>query len=410
MAISTTSQPTYGPSPIFDYEKFEKQEQNKGSIVEHKVINKDDPKYTEAKKKSTEHRYSTMNFRISPRKLRFLANQIAGKPINEAIKQMEFSHKRASRKIMNSLITARDHAWRYKMMDADNVFIDQAFVGKGLYRKKPNYGARGRFSFLKIKKAHMKYILKVKKPEMDLGIGNKRTAKTFKMISESQSWLENERRKFESFTEENFRDFSIACQQEVDWLKNYLRDIIARSKKIEITRPNDSNIPQNSQKTIAKRLVKTKPEIKSLVRAAAIKKEQEKHEKKTAAKEWETKRLAASQRRQEEQQKRLQIAKQREEEWKRKANFIPDSKKKEEEGLKKKQVLQKTFEIKKKKDGDLILHSEDSSEDDSSEDIEKYKNMRPSWCQPHNIKVALIRQASIDPETIFGSIQPLDMS
>ncbi|KAF0420922.1 ribosomal protein L22 [Gigaspora margarita] len=176
-----TSQPTYGPSPIFDYEEYEKQEQNKGSIVEHKVINKNDPKYTEAKKKSTEHRYSTMNFRISPRKLRFLANQIAGKPINEAIKQMEFSPKKASKKIMNSLITARDHAWRYKMMDADNVYIDQAFVGKGLYRKKPNYGARGRFSFLKIKKAHMKYVLKVKRPEMDLGIGNKRIAKTFKV-------------------------------------------------------------------------------------------------------------------------------------------------------------------------------------------------------------------------------------
>ncbi|CAG8526158.1 24980_t:CDS:2 [Cetraspora pellucida] len=166
---------------LWPFQQFEKQEKNKGLIVEHKEINKGDPGYTEAKKKCTEHKYSTMNFRISPRKLRFLANQIAGKPINEAIKQMEFSHKRASRKIMNSLITARDHAWRYKMMDADNVYIDQAFVGKGLYRKKPNYGARGRFSFLKIKKAHMKYVLKVKKPEIDLGIGNKRTAKTFKV-------------------------------------------------------------------------------------------------------------------------------------------------------------------------------------------------------------------------------------
>ncbi|CAG8587817.1 40053_t:CDS:2 [Gigaspora margarita] len=257
------------------------------------------------------------------------------------------------------------------------------------------------------------------------------------MISEGPSWLENERRKFESFTEENFRDFSIACQQEVDWLKNYLRDIIARSKKIEITRPDNSNIPQNSQKTIPKRLVKTKPEIKSLVRAAAIRKEQEEHEKKTAAKEWETKRLAASQRRQEEEQKRMQIAKQREEEWKRKANFIPDSKKKEEEGLKKKRIdqgLRKTLEIKKKKDGNLnqkkpapqsedssedngnlnqkkpAPQSEDSSEDISSEDVEKCKDILPSWCQPHNINAALIHQASIDPETIFGSIQPLDMN
>lgn len=64
-----------------------------------------------------------MNFRISPRKLRFLANQIAGKPINKAITQMEFSPKKASKKIMNSLITARDHAWRYKAMDSDKCYI-----------------------------------------------------------------------------------------------------------------------------------------------------------------------------------------------------------------------------------------------------------------------------------------------
>jgi len=52
-----------------------------------------------------------------------LANQIARKPLNEAIKQMNFSPKGASKKIMNSLITARDHAWRYKAMDADNCYI-----------------------------------------------------------------------------------------------------------------------------------------------------------------------------------------------------------------------------------------------------------------------------------------------
>jgi hypothetical protein len=36
---------------------------------------------------------------------------------------MEFSPKKASKKIMNSLITARDHARRYKAMDADKCYI-----------------------------------------------------------------------------------------------------------------------------------------------------------------------------------------------------------------------------------------------------------------------------------------------
>ncbi|CAH1758429.1 18811_t:CDS:2 [Entrophospora sp. SA101] len=130
----------------------------------------------------TEHRYSTMNFRISPRKLNFLGRQIAKKPLNEAIKQMEFSHKKASKKIMHSLITARHHAQLYKKMNIDNCYIEQAWVGKGYYRKKPNYAARGRMSYMLIKKSHMKYIIKEKKvnlKEEEEGIKRKRKYKGF---------------------------------------------------------------------------------------------------------------------------------------------------------------------------------------------------------------------------------------
>ncbi|RHZ81075.1 hypothetical protein Glove_124g10 [Diversispora epigaea] len=180
LPINSHIELSLGASPIFDFEAYE-ENQNK--------LDSDDPSDkeseenmpetrlgipTEAKKKKYEHRYSTMNFRISPRKLRFLANQIAGKYINEAIEQMEFSHKRASRKIMNSLITARDHAWRYKMMPPEEVYIEQAFVGKGFYRKKPDYKPRGRFAWMLVKKAHMKYILKLRQPEEDKGIGTQR--------------------------------------------------------------------------------------------------------------------------------------------------------------------------------------------------------------------------------------------
>ncbi|CAG8445932.1 14451_t:CDS:2 [Acaulospora morrowiae] len=181
-----------GSSSIFDFEAFEESQKRKDGkiMVEHPEEN--DGKFmkpTEAKKKQYEHSYSTMNFRISPRKLRLIANQIAGKPLNEAIEQMEFSHKRASKKIMNSLITARDHAWRYKMMDPEEVFIEQAFVGKGFYKKRPSFRARGRFSMLKIKKAHMKYILKVKRSEGNKGITTKRQVKADRYKPKKNPWV-----------------------------------------------------------------------------------------------------------------------------------------------------------------------------------------------------------------------------
>lgn len=57
-----------------------------------------------------QHRYSTAHHKISPRKLNMLSRQIAGLPIDEAIVQMQFSEKRASKWIKSTLCLARDHA------------------------------------------------------------------------------------------------------------------------------------------------------------------------------------------------------------------------------------------------------------------------------------------------------------
>lgn len=56
-----------------------------------------------------------------------LANQIAGKPIDHAILQMQFSEKRASTRIMNMLATARDHASRYKNLEQQKLIVCSYF-------------------------------------------------------------------------------------------------------------------------------------------------------------------------------------------------------------------------------------------------------------------------------------------
>ncbi|KAG6817400.1 hypothetical protein H0H87_009044 [Tephrocybe sp. NHM501043] len=90
-----------------------------------------------AKPKPTSHKYSTANFKISHRKLNMLGRQIAGKPIDHAILQMQFSEKRASTRIMNMLATARDHAVRYKRLDEPKLIVAESWVSKG-----PNRGKR----------------------------------------------------------------------------------------------------------------------------------------------------------------------------------------------------------------------------------------------------------------------------
>src|SRR4051812_15932869 len=72
-----------------------------------------------------QYRWSSANFKISPRKLNMLAKQIRHLPINEAITQMEFSQKRASRRILNNLAFARKNMGdqeAYKM-DSSRVVV-----------------------------------------------------------------------------------------------------------------------------------------------------------------------------------------------------------------------------------------------------------------------------------------------
>ncbi|KAH7929439.1 ribosomal protein L22 [Leucogyrophana mollusca] len=83
------------------------------------------------KKKASEHKYSTANFKISHRKLNKLGRQIAGKPIDHAIMQMQFSEKRASSRIKSMLATAKVHAANYKNMDSSKLVVAEAWVTKG---------------------------------------------------------------------------------------------------------------------------------------------------------------------------------------------------------------------------------------------------------------------------------------
>ncbi|KAJ2006999.1 39S ribosomal protein L22, mitochondrial [Coemansia thaxteri] len=112
-----------------------------------------------------EYTYSTANFHASPRKLRMIGNQISGLPVTEAIRQMQFSAKKAADKIKHSLVWARKNAVFQKQMNPDNMFVKLARVGKGQFRKRLDPKARGRHGIIRIPSAHMKYVLWEKRPE-----------------------------------------------------------------------------------------------------------------------------------------------------------------------------------------------------------------------------------------------------
>jgi ribosomal protein L22 len=117
----------------------------------------------------------SLDFKTSRKKLGKLARQIAGKTIDEALLQMRFSKKRVATEVIKHLEHARNIAivkWgmglgkpegrtgdptlirlkdgKKKLVeDKTEIYIDQAWVGRGDYEKEPEFRARGRVNILK---------------------------------------------------------------------------------------------------------------------------------------------------------------------------------------------------------------------------------------------------------------------
>ncbi|KAF8338826.1 ribosomal protein L22/L17 [Cantharellus anzutake] len=112
----------------------------------------------------TEHKYSTASFKMSHRKLNDLGRQIAGKPIDAAILQMEFSEKRASTRIKNMLCVARDHAQFLKGLNRSKLIVAEAWVEKGPKLKRIDIKGRGRSGIKEHPKSRLRVILREGKP------------------------------------------------------------------------------------------------------------------------------------------------------------------------------------------------------------------------------------------------------
>ena len=116
------------------------------------------------------------DFKTSVKKLNPLARQIAGKTVEEAIVQMRFSKKKAARDVLEHLEHAKneaivkrgmglgavnakklDHPFkiqtkdgkRIKVDDPTTMYVDQAWVGRGLYATTPDHRARGQIYIMK---------------------------------------------------------------------------------------------------------------------------------------------------------------------------------------------------------------------------------------------------------------------
>jgi|TARA_B100001250_G_C19799322_1_gene790230 large subunit ribosomal protein L22 len=82
--------------------------------------------------------------RVSPYKLNLEAKSIRGKKVDEALSYLEFSKKRISKTVKETLESAIANAENNHALDIDKLYIDEAFVGKNMVMKRWRARARGR--------------------------------------------------------------------------------------------------------------------------------------------------------------------------------------------------------------------------------------------------------------------------
>ena len=84
--------------------------------------------------------------RVSYLKLNNLIKTIVNKKVSTAVNQLKFNHKRISITVLKVLNAAIANAENNNQMDIDNLFIKEAYVGKGLSMKRFRPRAKGRAS------------------------------------------------------------------------------------------------------------------------------------------------------------------------------------------------------------------------------------------------------------------------
>lgn len=89
-----------------------------------------------------QHKSSTANFKVGPRKLDLLSRLIRRLPVDQALLQLEYSDKMHARRVRSMLAQAKQHAVQYKQLDSRKLIVDETWVTKGKVLKRIDMKAK----------------------------------------------------------------------------------------------------------------------------------------------------------------------------------------------------------------------------------------------------------------------------
>ena len=113
------------------------------------------------------------NVRSSPRKINLLLKNIRGKKADIAIRDLSFARQRIAFDIKKTVQSAIANAENNYQYDIDNLFIEEAYVGKSIVLKRFRARAKGRASGIKKPYSNVTIILSEKDEDKEGAHGSK---------------------------------------------------------------------------------------------------------------------------------------------------------------------------------------------------------------------------------------------
>lgn len=100
--------------------------------------------------------------RMSPQKVRIVANAIRGSKVEAALDYLKFCPKRAAKPLWKLLRSGVANAREAKGIDIDNLYIKELLVGAGPSLKRSLPRARGQATPILKRTSHVKMVLEEK--------------------------------------------------------------------------------------------------------------------------------------------------------------------------------------------------------------------------------------------------------
>ncbi len=98
--------------------------------------------------------------RMSPRKVRYVVDQVRGRKVEDAINILTVGKRGACKPVKKLINSAIANAMETGKIDVDNLYIDRIFVDEGPTMKRYRPRAMGRATTIRKRTSHVTVVLK----------------------------------------------------------------------------------------------------------------------------------------------------------------------------------------------------------------------------------------------------------